>query len=117
MRILLVVFFVVLSLPLLTGCESVSDAGEFMGLGPDVDPEVVRVLHSKLTSKGATAVIGATPVVPTLLEKFGRATSRGETALTIAARAAALLALAVVFALSCFSMAAGTYNPFIYFRF
>jgi len=63
------------------------------------------------------AVVGSTPIVPHLVRKVLDRAAHGETALTLGARSFGLAAIAVILLVSCMLMAAGTYNPFIYFRF
>jgi len=63
----------------------------------------------------AAAVIGATPVAAAGCARL--AATRESVPVAVAARTAGLLVLALLFVASCVLMAAGTYNPFLYYRF
>jgi len=63
------------------------------------------------------AVVGSTPLVARTMESISTRANAGETALTIGARTVGLIAIFAILLVSCLMMAAGTYNPFIYFRF
>jgi len=63
-------------------------------------------------------VFGATPWCPWLIERVARLESGDRfSALGLGLRVGSLVALSLIFFLSVTQLAAGTYNPFIYFRF
>jgi alginate O-acetyltransferase complex protein AlgI len=64
----------------------------------------------------AAAVVGATPVAAAGWVRLAAAT-RDRVPAVVAMRTAGLLVLALLFVASCVRMAAGTYNPFLYWRF
>jgi len=64
----------------------------------------------------AAAVVGATPVAAAGWARLAAAT-RDRVPAVVAMRTAGLLVLALLFVASCVRMAAGTYNPFLYWRF
>ena len=74
-------------------------------------------LETPLRLALVAALIGATPFVPWLAAKVESAHARGARSVAAAAEFGGVLALSVVFVVACMLMAAGTYNPFIYFRF
>jgi alginate O-acetyltransferase complex protein AlgI len=73
-------------------------------------------LNPMVVAALAVAVAGSTPIVPRATEWVLAQTS-GRSALEICSRSLGLVALGAIMLASCLLMAAGTYNPFIYFRF
>lgn len=62
----------------------------------------------------AVGIVGSTPILPTIKSWIARSSSP---ALTMVANAVELAVLPSIFLASAMLLAAGTYNPFIYFRF
>ena len=63
------------------------------------------------------AAIGSTPVVPALIRWADRVGPRSNPTVRAAIWSTGLAALSAIFFVSAAMIAAGTYNPFIYFRF
>lgn len=98
--------------------------------GPDDAPLIV-FLNPQLLIVLAAGVLGSMPWMPRLVQAWSRAvqpspaeTMRGvgvggprATAVVVAGRCIELAGLGSILVLSCAFSAAGTYNPFIYFRF
>ncbi len=87
------------------------------GGGPLLHPAASVVTNDVLVAL-VCGCIGATPVVPRLLERMTPRGTRGTSLLrTFVLEAGGLVLLIAVFLLSAMQLAAGTHNPFIYFRF
>jgi alginate O-acetyltransferase complex protein AlgI len=65
----------------------------------------------------AAGVVGSMPWLPRLRARTARLLEEGRTGAWLALEAAGLLGLALVFVRVAMDLAAGAYNPFIYFRF
>jgi len=65
----------------------------------------------------AAGIVGSTPWLPAVAVWKERLWAGGRTGLASVVDSAALLALAILFVLCAMELAAGSYNPFIYFRF
>ena len=86
----------------------------------DGRPEVWYVaqwLQQPLLLVLAVAPIAATPILPWIESRLGARVDGGSLATSISLRVLGTSALFVILLLSTLRMAAGTYNPFIYFRF
>lgn len=80
------------------------------------------VLRRDIVLAAAIGIVFSTPVVPALLERFQRlgkdwAAGGPNRASALAIVATADAGLCVIFLLSAMALAAGLYNPFIYYRF
>ena len=62
-------------------------------------------------------VIGSAPFIPWLDRRLFQSGTSSSTALNVLRQSALLAGLATILALSVLKLAAGTHNPFIYFRF
>ena len=105
------VFFRAETLPAATGMlqamAGMGGTSELSGsLAMYVDVERVLAL--------AVGIMGATPILPAIKDWIARSRS---SALATGAHAIELVALPSIFLASAMLLAAGTYNPFIYFRF
>jgi len=106
-------------------CDTLTHAGAYYmalgGLGTDVAAALEyppRMLLDNLTSVTmAVAMIGAMPVGRWLLTTTERRRAVAAPIATLLVLAGEWLWLAAVLFASCSYLAAGTYNPFIYFRF
>jgi len=98
-------------------------AGQFLkamcGLGAAPGTYEVQLFLDPVVACAIVAgVIGSVPWVPRLADRFEAWKAGGtEPRLRTAMEVVGHLALAVVFLLSSLELSAGTYNPFIYFRF
>src|SRR5262245_4192396 len=73
-------------------------------------------LNPMVVAALAAAVVGSTPIVPRATEWVLAQTS-GRSGLELCSRSLGLIVVGAIMLASCLLMAAGTYNPFIYFRF
>lgn len=98
-------------LKVLFGLQAGADVGEALSCPPDVWVAIVA------------GIIGSGPVLQALRDRFGGrlvvadGTASGVPSLNLPMAGAQGIALLAVFLLSVMSLATGTYNPFIYFRF
>ncbi len=107
--------------------ETLSQAGAFLaamagfshGGGLEYHPSLY--LNAKLVAAFTVAVIGATPLLPALSRWCENCLQRLHNYWKLAAEVlltgGRVMALALLLVLCAMQMAAGTYNPFIYFRF
>ena len=99
---------------------TLGDAGRFLtamsglGTGSGLEYHTGLYLNPELVLILAAGIVGSTPVLPALARWRARLESTGP---GIAVEAARLLGLGAILWGSALLMAAGTYNPFIYFRF
>lgn len=99
-----------------TLAEAAGYLAAMSGLAPAPDPTPLSLefhLTPELWLALAAGVAGSAPIFPAVT-RWAAARSTGGSSLALAAQRAALV---VVFAACLVQVAAGTYNPFIYFRF
>ncbi len=100
--------------------ESFAQAGAFLramvglGRGSGIAYHPALYVDAALVLVLAAAIVGSTPVLPWLRRWRER---RAATAFGWAADAASVAWLTAVLVVSCMALAAGTYTPFIYYRF
>ena len=84
-------------------------------------PLLARYLNAKVALALVVAVIGSAPTLPLIVERARSAVAarsgRGRLLLEGALSGAGIAALMLVLFACASSLAAGTHNPFIYFRF
>jgi alginate O-acetyltransferase complex protein AlgI len=85
-----------------------------LGTGTGVEYHVGLYWNAELALLVAAGIVGSTPLLPRLARWRSGVTALPARALVEAGRLAGLAFLLVA---SAMLMAAGTYNPFIYFRF
>jgi alginate O-acetyltransferase complex protein AlgI len=102
--------------------ESLPAAGDYLlalcGLGPSTSP--FRLEHFGdpwVATVFSAGLLGATPWLGAWLERVAAWRDQGATAPWLVARCCGLLALAALFTLTAMHLAAGSFHPFIYFRF
>ena len=84
------------------------------------DPRVHRVVHftdAEVWTAIACGVVGSAPWLPRVVAWWKKLPERGSAGLSIALEYASVGALALVFLNCAMKLAAGSYSPFIYFRF
>lgn len=93
----------------------------FLAPASAADAPVSLFINPELLIALAAAVVGSIPWMPRLVAVWGgivqRSTAPRSTAVIAVGRAVECALLALVFVLSAAFSAAGTYNPFIYYRF
>jgi alginate O-acetyltransferase complex protein AlgI len=103
-------------------CDTLAHAGDYgaalMGLaqGDAAARPLAEFLNPLVTTAILLGVVGATPIARRLGEWRDAYTARGGATATLVA-SSDIVWLAVVGIAACAWLAAGTYNPFIYFRF
>jgi len=99
---------------------TLGDAGRFLaamaglGTGSGIEYHPALYLNAELILILAAGIVGSTPVLPALTGWRERVEAAGP---GLAVEAARVLGLGAILWGSAMLMAAGTYNPFIYFRF
>jgi alginate O-acetyltransferase complex protein AlgI len=85
---------------------------------PASDIHPVALYASSLTWTAIVAgIIGSTPWLPRVRARTARLLEEGRSGLWVTLQVSSILALAVIFVRVAMDLAAGAYNPFIYFRF
>jgi alginate O-acetyltransferase complex protein AlgI len=101
----------------------VQTGSQMVHVGTDLVVAANQLHHIDLYASSLTwfalacGVIGSTPWLPRLVAWHRTLEPSGRVVLANALQASALLGLAVVFVRAAMDLAAGAYNPFIYFRF
>ncbi len=75
------------------------------------------LLDAPLKLSLLAAIVAATPILPLATRAIEKREERGDVVPVVAARGFGMVATLAILVLCCLFMAAGTYNPFIYFRF
>ncbi|MDH3281042.1 MAG: MBOAT family protein [Gammaproteobacteria bacterium] len=87
-----------------------------VGTGESVDHHLGLYLNTKIVLVLGIGVLGATPILPLTIKKARHAIRRSAMAANILS-AATVTTLALIMLAAAMHLAAGTHNPFIYFRF